>query len=124
MAKTIVDFSTTPSSTSIVTENVCIHTCVLVWSYVNAPCLKQNNNKFSGSLCNDLKRRVPTLCRGADVAQGDGAREEDPERESHAVDGAKGGGGSVVSGRLNVGHSFPHALSLMENLVKKNQRDK
>lgn len=63
--------------------------------------------------------RVPTLCRGADVAQGDGAREEDPERESHAVDGAKGGGGSAVSGRLNVGHSFPHALSLMENLVRR-----
>ncbi|CAM4406667.1 unnamed protein product [Leuciscus chuanchicus] len=68
----------------------------------------KNSNKFSGSLCNDLK--------GADVAQGDGAREEDPERESHAVDGAKGGGGSAFSGRLNVGHSFPHALSLMENL--------
>lgn len=30
---------------------------------------------------------VPTLFRGADVAQGDGAGKEDPERESHAVVG-------------------------------------
>ncbi len=63
--------------------------------------------------------RVQTLGRGADVAQGDGAGKEDPERESHAVDGAKGGGESAVSRSLDAGHSFPHALSLMENLVRR-----